>query len=141
MYFDDFFAKASEEDIVGNDLVLKGKIYGAVSGDPYIVFNSYKEAATMDTVKETRDAILEEGKNYFKAKGNKLMEAEMGLLDYKLTGGTNIAALFNTGVSFYQGQAFERADSIFMLYQKANPDSIYGYLWSAYANAAIDTTM
>ena len=141
MYIDEFFAKASEEDIVGNDLVLKGKIYGAVSGDPYIVFNSYKEAATMDTVKETRDAILEEGKNYFKTKGNKLMEAEMGLLDYKLTGGSNIAALFNTGVSFYQGQAFERADSIFMLYQKANPDSIYGYLWSAYANAAIDSTM
>src|SRR5690606_25717384 len=75
------------------------------------------------------------------AKGNKLMEAEMGLLDYKLNGGSNIAALFNTGVSFYQGQAFERADSIFILYQQANPDSIYGYLWSAYANAAIDSTM
>jgi tetratricopeptide (TPR) repeat protein len=140
-YIDEFFAKANDEEIVGNDLVLKGKIYGAVSGDPYIVFNSYKEAANMDTVKESRTAILEEGKNYFKEKGNKVMEAEMSLLDYSLNGGTDIAALFNTGVTLYQGQAFERADSIFQLYTKAYPDSIYGYLWSAYSNAAIDTTM
>src|SRR5690606_1537126 len=31
--------------------------------------------------------------------------------------------------------------SIFKIYTQANPDSIYGYLWSAYANAAIDSTM
>jgi len=140
-YIDEFFAKASEEEIAGNDLVLKGKIYGAVTHDPYIVFNSYKEAAQMDTIKESRAAILEEGKNYFKAKGNKLMEAEMGLLEYSLTDNKNITALFNTGVSLYQGQAYERADSIFKIYTQANPDSIYGYLWSAYANAAIDSTM
>jgi len=140
-YIDEFFAKASEEEVAGNDLVLKGKIYGAVTGDPYIVFNSYKEAAQMDTVKESRAAILEEGKNYFKTKGNKLMEAEMGLLEYTLNEDKNITALFNTGVSLYQGQAYERADSIFKIYTQANPDSIYGYLWSAYANAAIDSTM
>lgn len=140
-YIDEFFAKASEEEVAGNDLVLKGKIYGAVTGDPYIVFNSYKQAAQMDTIKESRAAILEEGKSYFKAKGNKLMEAEMGLLEYTLNEDKNITALFNTGVSLYQGQAYERADSIFKIYTQANPDSIYGYLWSAYANAAIDSTM
>lgn len=140
-YVDQFFAKASDEDIVGNDLVLKGKIYGAVTGDPQVVFNSYMQAATMDTVKETRQAIIDEGKNYFKAKGNKLMEAEMNILEYKLNKSDNIALLFNTGVTLYQAQAFQRADSIFKAYSRANPDSIYGYLWSAYANAAIDSTM
>jgi len=140
-YIDQFFAKAPDEEIAANDLVLRGKIYGATTGDPTVALESFKKAALMDTVKETRKAIIADAKKYFKDKGNKIMEAEMNLFDYDVNDKSNIAALFNTGVTFYQANAYQRADSIFVAYAKANPDSIYGYLWSAYSRAAIDTSM
>jgi Flp pilus assembly protein TadD len=140
-YVDQFFAKATDEEIAANDLVLRGKIYGATTGDPAVALESFKKAALMDTVKETRKAIIADAKKYFKDKGNKIMEAEMNLFDYDINDKSNIAALFNTGVTFYQANAYQRADSIFVAYAKANPDSIYGYLWSAYSRAAIDTSM
>jgi len=49
--------------------------------------------------------------------------------------------LFTAGQSYYSCGSYQKADSVFHLYNQAYPDSIYGYYWSALTNLALDTTL
>jgi tetratricopeptide (TPR) repeat protein len=53
----------------------------------------------------------------------------------------NPADAFFTGLAFYQGADYVRADSLFKLYIASFPDSLYGYYYLARANLALDTTL
>jgi tetratricopeptide (TPR) repeat protein len=139
-YVGQFFAKAKEEDVIGQDYILQADACG--KDNPDIVRASYYKAATMDSVLSKQVNLLNEGIERFRKAGNKLFEGDLRLLSYQLRGTqANPAELFQIGVPYYQAGVFDRADSIFKAYSTAFPDSVYGYLWSARSLGRIDSTM
>lgn len=139
-YVEQFFDKASEEDIVGQDYLLHAQTCG--KNNPDMIRASITKAVEMDSVLsrqlEMLDAAIADAK---KAK-QRLLEGELGLIRFSLLGeDANPALLVSLGTPFYYGSQFEKADSLFAAYSKAFPDSIYGYMWSTRALVQIDTTM
>ncbi len=138
-YVDQLFAKAKEEDIVPMDYILQADAYA--STNPDMVVASYLKAAKQDTVVSNQMKFLQEGIDRFKASGQKELEGDLRLAQYKLQSNPNPAELFQIGLPFYQGRNFQRADSVFTAYSTALPDSIYGYYWSALSKSQQDSTM
>ena len=136
-YIDQYFAKAKEDEIIPPDYILRGQI----GGNDNIVYESYLKAAQMDSVYESKMKTLQEGVDFFKNKNNKLMEAQMRLVQSANKKTPNPSDAFFTGLAFYQGADYRRADSMFKLYIKAFPDSLYGHYYDARANLALDTTL
>lgn len=142
-YIDQFFAKVRGEDIIGEDYILKADIYAGQPNntDPNVVRDSYLKAASMDSVLDKKMKLLQQGVDRFRTSGKKVAEAELRMAMYDLKPNKNPAELFFIGLPFYQGQAYQRADSLFKMYATAFPDSVYGHYWSAQSNFALDTTM
>lgn len=138
-YIDQFFARADEEDIIGNDYTLKADIYA--KEDPSVLVPLYITAAKMDSVYANQVKFIQEGISKFEAQGQKLYVGELKLALYQLKPNPNPAELISLGIPFYQAGSYQRADSLFRAYATANPDSVYGYLWSARALGRIDSTM
>lgn len=139
-YVGQFFAKAQEEDIIGQDYILQADACGA--DNPSIVKESYYKAATMDSVLYNQVNVLNQGIERFQKSGQKIFEADLRALSYQLRGDkANPAELFQIGLPYYQGGQYQRADSVFKAYSAAFPDSVYGYYWSALSLAQIDSTM
>jgi tetratricopeptide (TPR) repeat protein len=136
-YIDQFFSKAKEEEISPKDYVLRAQI----GGNENMVFESYVKAAQMDSVYDSKMKTLQEGVDYFKNKNNKIKEAEMRLVQSANKKTPNPSDPFFTGLAFYQGADYRRADSLFKLYQRSFPDSLYGHYYDARANLAMDTTL
>lgn len=139
-YVDQFFVKADPEDVIGQDYILQADAYA--SDNPAVVREAYLKAAKMDSVLSNQVKVLNEGIERFKKSGHNILEADLRLLSYQLRGSqANPAELFQIGLPYYRGRAFERSDSVFNAYATALPDSIYGYYWSAQSRAQIDTSM
>ena len=136
-YVDQLFANAKDEDLVGQDQILKAYVYA--KDDPSIVARSYVEAAKMDSVLQNQISFLNEGIKSFQASGNKLYEADLRLALYQLTPNPNPANLFFIGKPYYDAGAYRKADSVFKAYSAAFPDSIYGYMYDARALAKLDS--
>ena len=49
--------------------------------------------------------------------------------------------IYNWGLALYGDENYQKADSVFAIYEDKYPEQIYGYLWSAGSNALLDTTM
>lgn len=138
-YVDQLFAKAKEDQIVGNDYVLKADAYA--KDDPSQIVTNYIIAAKMDSVYANQVKFIQEGISKFEAAGQKQYVGELKLALYQLDPTPNPASLVSIGIQFYQAGQYPRADSLFQIYATAQPDSIYGHLWSARARGRIDSTM
>jgi len=126
-YIDQYFAKGKEEELIPQDYILKGQIYG--NNDPNIVYDSYVKAATMDSVYESKMKTIQDGIDWAKAKNNKILEGQLRLLQSANKKTPNCADAFFSGLAFYQGTDYKRADSLFKLYIGCAPDSLYGYYY------------
>jgi len=138
-YIDKYFAKGKEEELIPQDYVLKGQIYG--TSDPNIVYESYLKATQMDSVYESKMKTIQDGIDFAKAKNNKIMEGNLRLLQSANRKTPNPSDAFFTGLAFYLGADYKRADSLFKLYIASFPDSLYGHYYDARANLAMDTTL
>jgi predicted Zn-dependent protease len=138
---DQYFAKATEEEIIAQDWITKGAIYGAITKDDNIVLQSIEKALSLDTVYNSRWGLLQESFDAAKAKNNKSLQAALGLLMYKTRKIPYHFDLFSSGLSYYQAGAYTKADSVFNMYNTNYPDSIYGWFWWGRTNIALDTTL
>ncbi|MCW3073525.1 MAG: hypothetical protein JWP69_594 [Flaviaesturariibacter sp.] len=137
-YVDQLFANTKKEKIVAKDYTLKAAIYSKEAPDQ--VVNIYLDAANEDTTLRNKLLILQEAADWAKTNNKKVAEADIRLALYRLNPNSNPAALFQIGLPYYQGKAFQKADSVFQAYSRAFPDSVFGYLWSARSLASIDTS-
>jgi len=137
-YIDQLFAKAKEEDFVPQDYVLKATAYS--QNNPEMVVGIYLTAASEDTSTRNKLLLLQEGVSWAQTNKMKIPEADLRLALYRLNPNANPASLFQIGLPYYQGQSYQKADSVFNAYIAAFPDSIYGYYWSANSLAAMDTS-
>jgi Flp pilus assembly protein TadD len=140
-YIDQYFAKAKDEDVTPNDLILRGKIYSAQPGGEQVLFDSYVRAAGMDSVYESKMKTLQDAADEFKRRGNKVMEARMRMVISANRKTPNPQDALFTGITFYQGGDYRTADSLFNVYIASFPDSVYGHYYHARANLGMDTTL
>ena len=140
-YIDQYFAKATEEEIIAQDWITKGAIYGAITKDDNIVLQSIKKALSLDTVYNSRWGLLQESFDAAKAKNNKSLQAALGLLMYETRKVPYHYDLFSSGLAYYQVGNYTKADSVFNMYNTNYPDSIHGHYWGGLTNLALDTSM
>jgi tetratricopeptide (TPR) repeat protein len=135
-----FFTKATDDDIIGQDYLLHAQACG--KNNPDVILADVTKAVQIDSVPSRQVDLLNGAIDDAKKSGQRLLEGYLGLIRYKILGErASNAQLVNLGIPFYYGSDFKRADSLFQEYNKAFPDSIYGYLWSSKANIQIDTNM
>jgi len=139
-FVNQFFSKATEEDLVSQDYILHAQSCG--KNNPDIIRSDIATAVKMDSVLSRQLNTLNAAIDDAKKSGQRVLEGELGLIRYQLLGDkASTAQLVNLGIPFYYGSQFQKADSLFQEYNKAYPDSIYGYLWAAKARVQIDTAM
>jgi len=85
--------------------------------------------------------LLQTNYDAAKAKGNKSLQAALGLLMFQTRKVPYQYDLFNAGLSYYQAGNYQKADSVFKMYNTNYADSIYGWFWLGRANLALDTTL
>jgi hypothetical protein len=137
----DFFAKAKEEDIRGDDYLAHA--YSCGKGNPNVILADITKAVQSDSVLSRQVKLLDEAAKDAKANGQRTLEGYLNRMSYQLRGTkTSPTELINgVAVPFFFGGAYLQADSAAKAYSALAPDSIYGYYWSALALSAIDTTM
>jgi tetratricopeptide (TPR) repeat protein len=141
-YIDEFFAKASDDDVLGSDYIIKAQACGR--NNPQVIRENIMLAVRKDSVLSRQLRTINDAIEDAKASGQRVFEAELRMLSYQLrqekgqpTSPTELISYM--ALPFYFGGAYDRADSISMEYSKLAPDSIYGYYWSARAKQAIDS--
>jgi Flp pilus assembly protein TadD len=137
----DFFAKAKEEDIRGDDYLAHA--YSCGKGNPNVILADITKAVQSDSVLSRQVKLLDEAAKDAKANNQRALEGYLNRMSYQLRGTkTSPTELINgVAVPFFFGGAYLQADSAAKAYSAMAPDSIYGYYWSALALSAIDTTM
>jgi tetratricopeptide (TPR) repeat protein len=140
-YVDQFFAKAKDEEIRGEDYLLHATACG--KNDPEIIRADVFKAVQIDSVLSRQVSLLNNAAKDANKNGQRVLEAELNLLSYKLRGTqTNPTELINgVALPFYFAHEYEKSDSASKAYIAIAPDSIWGHYWSALALAAIDSTM
>lgn len=141
-YVGDFFSKVKEEDVLGQDYLLRATACG--KGNPEVLRESILKAVQVDSVLSRQISLLNDAAKEAKANGNRLLEAELNLLSFKMRGPERTAPteLINSiALPYFFGGDYVRADSAAKAYATIAPDSIYGHYWSALALERIDTSM
>jgi tetratricopeptide (TPR) repeat protein len=140
-YVNQFFTKATDEDIIGQDYILHAQACG--KNNPEIIRKDIITAVQLDSVPSRQISLLEDAARDAKANNQRVLEAELNLMKYKVRGpNASPATIINDIVlPYYFGGAYMKADSAAKAYSTLAPDSIYGYYWSALSLSAIDTTM
>lgn len=138
-YANDFFTHAKNEDeVYASDYLMHAQACGR--NNPNVILADIEKARTKDP--QQAATVLKEALDDARTSGNKLLEGELSLILYGMQGtNANAQNLVGIGVEFYQGGDLQKADSLFQVYSKAYPDSIYGYFWDARLKAQIDTNM
>ena len=137
---DEFFKRTKEAPYT-LDYQLKADILTGMGASDQEIYNVFIEGAAVDTVLQSKIDFLNKGADYFKAKGNKLKEADMRMVIYNTRTKPNPGIFVNIGVLYLQAGELIKADSLFAAYNAVFPDSIYGYDWRGRVNFMMDTTM
>lgn len=140
-YIDQYFTQANDEEIIAPDWILKGAIYGTLTKDDNVVLQSIEKALSLDTVYNSKWDLLQGSYDDAKAKGNKCLQGAIALLMYKTRKVPYQFDLFTSGQSYYSCGSYQKADSVFRIYNANYADSIYGWFWLGRTNLAMDTTL
>ncbi len=140
-FVDQFFTKATEEDVIGQDYILHAQACG--KNDPEIIRADLAKMIELDSIPAKKIQTLREFARDARTDGQRLLEAELNLMAIRIEGeDSHPTRLINeVALPYYFAGAYEKADSAAKAYSALSPDSIYGYHWSALALSGIDTTM
>ncbi|RYZ14496.1 MAG: hypothetical protein EOP49_53635, partial [Sphingobacteriales bacterium] len=138
-YVNEFFGKASAEDLLAQDYILHAQT--CARDNPDMIMQDVTKAVELDTIVSKKISTLRDFAKEAKANNQRILEATLNKLAYNLEGAdANVNRLIGEiAVPFYFGGSFDKADSAAQAYSQAAPDSIHGYYWSALARSAMDT--
>jgi len=137
----DAFFEKEKDGLTLKDYILKADIYSGAGTPCDQLYNVYLDGAAADSVLQSKIEYMNKAADFFKSKNCKKQEADMRLLVFNTRKNPNPSGLFNLGLNYMQAGELLTADSIFKSYNKAFPDSIYGYSWRGRVNFTLDTTM
>lgn len=136
-----YFDKQVPTDLLAKDFELKAVLTENVDGDKSGSIKWYKKALQLDSTGKDSVGYMIKLANLEKQLGDREEEAYWrGQIFRSKIKPTNLD-LYEWGVSLYFSKAYPTADSVFSIYEEKYPEQLYGYLWRARSNAAIDTSM
>ncbi|MBA2746849.1 MAG: tetratricopeptide repeat protein [Flavisolibacter sp.] len=140
-FSNEFFAKADEEEILGQDYLAQASSCG--KGNPELLRSAIIKAVSMDSVLSRQVGMLNDAAKDAKAAGQRLLEAELNVISYRLrdTQVNHTELINDISLPYFFGGDYERADSAAKQYIAVAPDSIYGHYWSALALERLDPEM
>ena len=138
-FVNEFFGKATEEDLLAQDYILHAQTCARNNAD--MIMQDVSKAVELDTIVSKKIATLRDFAREAKTNNQRNLEATLNKLAYNLEGAdANINRLIGEiAVPYYFGGSFEKADSAAQAYATAAPDSIHGHYWSALARTAMDS--
>lgn len=140
-FLDQYFARQKEDKFVPKDYEFRAILLSRFPGNEAEAMASYDKAIASDTAMESKLELMTNAAALAKKTGNRLGEAKyLGQL-YATKKTPNNVDLYNWGFANYQAANYQTADSIFAIYSEKYPNEIFGYLWRARANQAMDTSM
>lgn len=140
-YLEQYFGKQKQEGFVPKDYEFLANTLAKFPGNETQAMESYDKAIAMDTAMESKLELMTNAAALAKKTGNRVAEAKyLGQLVATKKDPNNVD-FYNWGFANYQAAQYATADSIFAIYTEKYPTEIYGYLWRARANQAMDTTM
>jgi tetratricopeptide (TPR) repeat protein len=140
-YIGEYFAKASDSELVAKDFALKASLLEKFDGREMEAAAELEKAIELDTVAANKAEYMAELAELYKEKGDRTQEAVwLGKLYQTKQDPTNLD-LYYWGLAHFSAGEYSQADTVFGLYTEKYPDHIHGYYWRAKSNALIDTTM
>lgn len=145
-YSDLFFAKSGGEDdqVILYDFQLRADILDKTGGTPEEIVNTYLQAVNVDTLANLKVDLLRKGADRFKARGDSLsrvLEGDLRTKAIAIKPKPSQRDYFDAGFAYYQGKAYEKADSVFDVFVKLFPEEPYGYMMEFNIHRAMDSSM
>ncbi|HVT86639.1 MAG TPA: tetratricopeptide repeat protein [Chitinophagaceae bacterium] len=135
-----YFTKENEKNYVIKDYELKASLLEK-NNQKTDAAEWYQKALALAQKDEEKEQYMRHIVALYKETKDYAQEGAWREKIYTQTKSANNVDLFNWGVSLYFAGNYQNADSVFGLYATRYPTQLYGYLWRARCNAAIDTTM
>lgn len=137
-----FLTKANEEyPVKGTDYEELAHINSKIPGAEAEVFANLQKAVEVDTVVENKLKYINKAAALAKAKGDRNQEANWLGIAYRMDPNPSNRDLYNYAFAHYQAANYDSAFNLFTQYEQKYPDEIYGYLWTAKAMRAKDSTL
>lgn len=140
-YLDQYFAKQKPDAFVPKDYEFRATTLAKFPGNEAQALASYDQAIAMDTALDSRIDLMSNAAALSKKAGNRAAESKYLGMAYNTKKNPSNVDLYNWGFSNYQATQYKTADSIFTVYAEKYPNEIFGYLWRARSNQAMDTSM
>lgn len=135
-----YFAKEDEKNYVMKDYDLKASLLEK-NDQKSDAIDWYKKALALAQKDEEKEQYMRKIVSLYKAIKDYAQESDWREKIYTQAKTANNVDLFNWGVALYFAGNYKHADSVFGLYATKYPTQLYGYLWRARCNVAIDTSM
>lgn len=136
-----YFEVQLPEEFVPQDYDLMAKLAVQNTGDKSAAIEWYGKGLQLATKPEARIAYMTSLAETEKELGNFAKEAAWREQIYTTKTEPSNLDVYRWGVAVYMSRNYHKADSIFAMYTQKYPEQLYGYLWQARSNAAIDTAM
>jgi tetratricopeptide (TPR) repeat protein len=139
-----YFSKEDTAKLIGADYEELAKIDSKLPDSLIKVeaIKYYKWAIERDTLPENRTKYIAEATDYARKLGNKAVIADIATTAYNLKKNPTNTDLYNLGFAYYSAGAYPDAQRVFCNeYQTKYPTEIFGYLWCARTQQAMDDTL
>lgn len=140
-FLEQYFTKQKEDGFLPKDYEFLANTLAKFPGNEAQAMANYDKAIAMDTAMESKLELMTNAAALAKKTGDRIGEAKYLGQVYSAKKDPNNVDLYNWGFANYQAALYPQADSIFAIYTEKYPNEIFGYLWRARANQAMDTTM
>lgn len=136
-----YFEKQNDSSWVAKDFEMKAKLLEKLDPDKTAAIAWYKKALAKEQDKNESLISMISLADLQKELGNREREAVWREKIYNVKEQPTNLDIYKWGVALYSAKEYEKADSVFEIYEDKYPEQIHGYLWRARSNALIDTTM
>jgi len=136
-----YFEAEKPENYVMKDYELRAKLLETVTGKKEEAASMYEKAVAMAEKDEVKLAYMESIINLYSEMKNSGKEAIWREKFYTAKENPTNLDLYYWGIALYTSETYEKADSVFSIYEEKYPEQVFGYLWRARANAQIDSAM
>ena len=140
-YANKYFEKEKEENYVMKDFELKARLLESVEKNKSAAAMVYEKAFAKAEKPDVKLNYIEKIIRLFSADENKAKEAQWREKLYTTKESPSNLDLYYWGIALYSSENYQKADSVFSIYEEKYPEQVFGYLWRARANAQIDTAM
>jgi tetratricopeptide (TPR) repeat protein len=135
-----YFTKEEEKNYVMKDYDLKASLLEK-NNQKNDAITWYKKALAVSQKDDEKEQYMRKIATLCKMTKDYPEEAAWREKIYTQTKSPNNVDLFNWGLSLYFAGNYQHSDSVFGIYATKYPTQLFGYLWRARCNVAIDTSM